>query len=70
MNYATEKQNWFIKKLAIEAGFEGKYEALDSYGFTPGNHTLSVRDASLVIDWLKSVEAALDAARYLTEKAA
>ncbi len=65
MTYATEKQIWFIKKLAVEIGFSGKIEALDAYGFVPGQH-MSISDASLVIDWLKSGEAA----RFLVAQAA
>ena len=65
MTYATEKQIWFIKKLALEVGFDSKTDALDGFGFAPGQH-ISISDASLVIDWLKSGEAA----RYLLATAA
>lgn len=55
MTTATQKQIAFINRLIAEAGYETVADAAEAYGFRRiAASELTIRQASELIDWLKS----------------
>lgn len=53
--YATDKQIGYIKALATRLGFRDGVTAVDDYGFGIRSvSSLTKREASELIDWLKT----------------
>lgn len=53
--FSTEKQISYIKSLARKLGFNSDVAAVDDYGFgIKAASSLTKREASELIDWLKT----------------